>query len=107
MIRRFLIFQYIKLLEKLLGLPNIKGMSDKSIEFLAEAWKNDGFRDYLRKRNDDIIYQASGGSGMSPHTTQKYAELIGRRVENLNLAALSKRSFQAQEARNRKKVVQQ
>ena len=103
MIRRFLTFQYIKLLEKYLGLPNVKSLDNKSLEFLADAWRNDGFRDYLRGRNDQLIYQAAGGSGLTGVDRNKYAELVGRRVENLNLAALAKKSFQAQEARNIKK----
>lgn len=104
MIRRKLLFFYIRVLEWYLDFPSITQVTNTEREFLANAWRHSGYREYAKKRNDILIYEAAGGSAMSPHKRLKYAELIGRRVENLNMSALAKKSFELEEQQKRQKL---
>lgn len=94
---------YIRALERYLGIDALDKQSNSTQDFLVNAWAHAGFREYVKKRNDDLIYEAAGGPGMAPQERAKYMELIGRRVENLNLSALAKRSFEAEDKRKRAK----
>lgn len=106
MIRRFILYLYIRALEKYLDFPSLNSQTNSSFDFLANAWRTNGFREYAKKRNDDLIYESAGGSGLTPHGQLKYAELLGRRIENLNLTALAKKAFEVEEQRKKQKVNQ-
>lgn len=97
---------YIRVLERYLGLPDVSTLSNTTQDFLINAWAHAGFREYVKKRNDDLIYDAAGGPGMAPVDRIKYTELVGRRVENLYLSALAKRHFEADDKRKREKFTQ-
>lgn len=99
-----LLMLYIRLIERYLGLPQLHSYTTNTQDFLENAWAHAGFREYVTKRNQDIIYDAAGGAGMAPADRVKYNELIGRRVENLYISALAKKSFEAADKRKRAKV---
>lgn len=106
MIRIKLLYLLIWALEKYLKLDTINTQTNTTKEFLANAWRNQGFREYMKKRNTILIGEAAGGAGLQPQPRVKYAEMIGRRVENLNMAALAKKSFELEEAKKREKLSQ-
>lgn len=88
---------YIKAIEKYLNLPEYDNKSDKIKDFLINAWVSDGFRQYATKRNNDLIYELAGGTGMTAKNRDQYLETMGQRIENLHLSALAKRAFEANE----------
>lgn len=87
---------YIRALEKYLNLPEVNN-NEKIKDFLINAWMSEGFRQYATKRNNDLIYELAGGTGMTAKNRDQYIETMGRRVENLHLSALAKRAFEANE----------
>lgn len=95
--RKVILMLYIKALEKYLALPEYDNKNDKVKDFLINAWVTDGFRQYVTKRNNDLIYDLAGGTGMTTKNRDEYIEIIGRRVENLYITALAKRAFEAYE----------
>lgn len=101
--RKRVLMLYIKALEKYLGLPSMDSQSKNVQDFLITAWKHAGFREYVKKRNDDLIYEAAGGPGMAMADRIKYIELVGRRIENLYFSAMAKRLFEADDKRKRAK----
>lgn len=86
---------YIKALEKYLNLPEHDNKNDKIRDFLINAWVTDGFRQYVIKRNDDLIYELAGGTGMTVKNRDEYIKIMGQRIENLHISALAKRAFEA------------
>lgn len=104
MIRRFILFSYIRICEKYLNLDAITQNTNTTSEFMANAWRHSGYREFVKKRNDDLIYEAAGGSGLSILDRAKYAELVGRRMENLYFATTAKKSFELEEQRKRQAI---
>ena len=94
---------YIKALEKYLNLPEYDNKNDKVKDFLINAWVTEGFRQYVTKRNADLIYDLAGGVGMTPKNRDEYIEIMGRRTENLYISALAKRAFEADDKLKRGK----
>ncbi len=101
--RRIVLALYIRALERYLNFPKVTSFSNTTQDFLSNAWAHAGFREYVKKRNDEIIYEAAGGAGMAPHDRVKYTELSGRRVENLYLSAMAKKSFELMSQNKRQK----
>lgn len=95
--RKLILMLYIKAIEKYLNLPEYDNKNDKIKDFLINAWVTDGFRQYATKRNDDLIYELAGGTGMTVKNRDKYIEIMGQRIENLHLSALAKRAFEMNE----------
>lgn len=87
---------YIRALEKYLNLPEVNN-NEKIKDFLINAWMSEGFRQYATKRNNDLIYELAGGTGMTAKNRDQYIETMGQRIENLHLSALAKRAFEANE----------
>lgn len=103
MIQRVLTYAYIRALEKYLDLPSITQTTDTSKEFLANAWRHSGYREYAKQRNEMLIYQASGGSGLDLIDRTEYAKYLGQRMENLHFAALAKKCFELEEQKKKQK----
>jgi hypothetical protein len=101
--RRLIIKWAIVFLEKYLNLPVIEDGS-KIQDFMENTWAHQGFRDYVTKRNNELIYEAAGGSGMQALDRTKYIELVGRRLEILYFATLAKKSFALKDQQKRGKT---
>lgn len=101
--RKLILMLYIKAIEKYLDLPEYDNKNDKIKDFLINAWVTDGFRQYVTKRNNDLIYDLAGGTNMTAKNREEYIETIGRRVENLYITALAKRAFEADDKMKRGK----
>lgn len=95
--RKLILMLYIKAIEKYLNLPEYDNKNDRIKDFLINAWMSEGFRQYATKRNNDLIYELAGGTGMTAKNRDQYIETMGQRVENLHLSALAKRAFEANE----------
>jgi len=94
--RKLILMLYIRALEKYLNLPEVNN-NEKIKDFLINAWMSEGFRQYATKRNNDLIYELAGGTGMTAKNRDQYIETMGQRIENLHLSALAKRAFEANE----------
>lgn len=104
MMRRLWLTVLLYLLEKYIGLTELRYNTNKVHEFLAESWRHDGFREYIKQRNDFLVQELAGGKGMKPLKHDEYVEYIGRRVENLHAAALAKYYFKVEEQKKRQKI---
>lgn len=83
----FIIRILIKLLEKSVNV-NLPIKDNEINDWLANTWKENGFKQYFRKRD----YELLKGMGCNPGE-KEYTILLGRRLEILNLARICKEQF--------------
>ena len=91
MFREKFIDMCVKYLEKDLAQIPSEILSQEQYEgLLSMLWDNQAFRNYVKERNQKIIYSIAGIAGSEPEPRDKTRLLLGQRVENLVLASKAK-----------------
>lgn len=89
----------IRLLFKLLELPDYKDINDKKIEnFLFRMFTDLDFREYFRKR--DLQLLKTIGHGLS---RESYLLLVGQRTELMHMLSEINKTYKTVNARNDRK----
>lgn len=86
----------IKLLIRYLDIPPTP-KDQRTEEFLAGAWQSVGFRAYIANRQERLIYELAGGSGLTEKTRDEYIRFMGQRLENLSLGLQAKNAHAKKE----------
>jgi hypothetical protein len=96
----------IKYLVKYLDIPSMP--KDQRVhDFLASAWQSPGFRSYIAYRQERIIYELAGGSGLTEKERSEYIRFMGQRLENMTLGLQAKKAFQIKEKQDKEKLIAQ
>lgn len=93
----------IRLLTRYLDIPVVP-KDKRTDDFLAGAWQSVGFREYIANRQERIIYELAGGSGLNEKTRDEYIRFMGQRLENLTLGLHAKNAHAKKEKENAAKV---
>ena len=94
----------VKFLERDLNKVPKEILSDEQYEgLLSMLWDNQAFRNFVKDRNQRIIYTIAGIAGNEPEPRDKTRLLYGQRVENLVLAAKAKASAIRRDKRHQEK----
>lgn len=92
----------IRLLRRTLDLP--EPTQQRMQEFLATAWMDPGFRQYVSYRDQKIMFELAGGIGMKEQPRDDYVRFTGQRVEILLLAQRAKEAHARREEEKKKKL---
>ena len=97
--RLLLINLLLHLIESVKPRDNSLIDEEKMRWWLADCYPQKNFRDYIKKRDTEILQAL--GSGVN---SKKYLTLLGQRIEIGRLFATSKQEFEKLEAKGRKKI---
>ncbi len=90
---------FINILLRLLRIPNKKVIEDKILKWFWTSYPQQGFKDYIMKRDMTILQQM--GNGVS---RDEYFSLLGQRIELGLLLTQAKRSYQKVESQRDEKI---
>lgn len=90
----------INILLKLLNIPSSKKVQEKRIEkFLWTAYPQQGFIDYVMKRDISLLQQMGNGVNR-----EEYLILLGQRSEVGLLLSIAKRSYKKVESERQERI---
>lgn len=88
--RNFLIKLLIKWIERDLDIKRAELTEEQRNGLLSTLWDNPAFRNYIKERDEKLIFAIAGGSGLAPEPRDQHILKFGQRVELLLLASKAK-----------------
>ena len=90
-IKRKLFEISIRFLERELNKTPVESLSEEQYNgLLSMLWDNSAFRNYVKERDQKLVYSIAGQAGSEPEPRDKTRMFLGQRVENLLLASKAK-----------------
>jgi hypothetical protein len=88
--KTFLIKLLIKWIERDLDYSREILTEEQRNGLFSTLFDNPAFRNYIKERDEKLIWTIAGGAGLAPEPRDKYAQKFGQRVEILLLASKAK-----------------